>query len=142
MSIRSYLAWPGAPLGTVFGIAGKYGSSGFLAAFDADTGKKVWQFDSTQPGWEGGFVEKTAYGVPLPRDIAKEKAEESIAAMQQAAMALDEAQAALQSTIQGSAQDEVLQARSMLLDAGQNLTLVQGAVKNSISSAENYAGRL
>ena len=66
---------PGAPLGTVVGIAGKYGSSGFLAAFDAATGKRVWQFDSTQPGWEGGFVEKTAYGVALPRDIAKEKAE-------------------------------------------------------------------
>jgi glucose dehydrogenase len=68
---------PGAPLGTVVGIAGKYGSSGFLAAFDAATGKRVWQFDSTQPGWEGQFVEKTAYGVPLPRDVAKEKAEDT-----------------------------------------------------------------
>ena len=67
---------PGAPLGTVVGIAGKYGSSGFLAAFDAATGKRVWQFDSTQPGWEGTFVDKTAYGAPLPRDIAKEKAED------------------------------------------------------------------
>ena len=68
---------PDAPLGTVFGIAGKYGSSGFLAAFEAETGKKVWQFDSTQPGWEGDYVEKTSYGVPLPRDIAKEKAEDA-----------------------------------------------------------------
>ena len=68
---------PGAPLGTVVGLAGKYGSSGFLAAFDQETGKRIWQFDSTQPGWEGDYVEKTAYGVPLPRDIAKEKAEDA-----------------------------------------------------------------
>ena len=67
---------PGAPLGTVVGIAGKYGASGFLAAFDAQTGKRVWQWDTTQPGWEGDYVEKTAYGVPLPRDIAHEKAED------------------------------------------------------------------
>ena len=68
---------PGAPLGTVVGIAGKYGASGFLAAFDAQTGKRVWQWDTTQPGWEGDYVEKTTYGVPLPRDIAHEKAEDA-----------------------------------------------------------------
>ncbi len=68
---------PGAPLGTVVGIAGKYGASGFLAAFDAQTGKRVWQWDTTQPGWEGDYVEKTAYDVPLPRDIAHEKAEDA-----------------------------------------------------------------
>ena len=67
---------PGTPLGTVVGIAGKYGSSGFLAAFDAETGARVWQWDTTQKGWEGDYVEKTAYGAPLPRDIAKEKAED------------------------------------------------------------------
>ncbi len=68
---------PGAPLGTVVGIAGKYGASGFLAAFDVQTGKRVWQWDMTQPGWEGDYVQKTAYGVPLPRDIAHEKAEDA-----------------------------------------------------------------
>ncbi len=56
---------PGAPLGTVVGIAGKYGASGFLAAFDAQTGKRVWQWDTTQPGWEGDYVQKTSYGVAL-----------------------------------------------------------------------------
>lgn len=65
---------PGAPLGAVVGVAGRYGRPGFLAAFDAQTGKPVWQFDTTQEGWEGGFVEKTAYGVPLNRDIAAERA--------------------------------------------------------------------
>ena len=66
---------PGAPLGTVVGIAGKYGASGFLGAYDAQTGKRVWQWDTTQPGWEGDYVQKTAYGVPLPRDVAHEKSE-------------------------------------------------------------------
>ena len=68
---------PGAPLGTVVGIAGKYGASGFLAAFDAQTGKRAWQWDTTQPDWEGDYVEKTSYGVPLPRDTAHEKAEDA-----------------------------------------------------------------
>jgi glucose dehydrogenase len=64
---------PGAPLGTVVGVAGRYGRPGFIAAFDAQTGKRVWQFDTTQEGWEGAFAQTTAYGVRLPRDIAAEK---------------------------------------------------------------------
>lgn len=63
----------GAPIGTVYGIAGKYGRSGFMAAFDAKTGKRIWQFNSTKPNWEGSFTQKTAYGHKLPRDIAAEK---------------------------------------------------------------------
>jgi glucose dehydrogenase len=65
---------PGAPLGTVVGVAGRYGRPGFIAAFDAETGQRVWQFDTTQKGWEGAFSQKTAYGVTLPRDVAAEKA--------------------------------------------------------------------
>lgn len=65
---------PGAPLGAVVGFAGRYGRPGFIAAYEAETGKKVWQFDTTQPGWEGNYVEKTAYGAQLPRDVANEKA--------------------------------------------------------------------
>jgi glucose dehydrogenase len=63
---------PGAPLGTVVGVAGRYGRPGFLAAFDAATGKKVWQFDTTGPGWEGPMTGTTPDGLPLPRDIAAE----------------------------------------------------------------------
>lgn len=66
---------PGAPLGGVVGVRGRYGRPGFIAAFDAKTGDKKWSFDTTQPGWEGEFVTETAYGVPLQRDIAREKAE-------------------------------------------------------------------
>ncbi|HWT28547.1 MAG TPA: PQQ-binding-like beta-propeller repeat protein [Methylophilaceae bacterium] len=64
-----------APLGAVIGVTGRYGRPGFLAAFDVQSGKRVWQFDTipTQ-GWEGKFVETTTDGVPLNRDIATEKA--------------------------------------------------------------------
>lgn len=66
---------PGAPIGAVIGIAGQSQRAGFYAAFDAGTGKRVWQFDSTAPqGWEGEFVSTTADGAPLERDIAREKA--------------------------------------------------------------------
>jgi glucose dehydrogenase len=44
---------PGAPLGAVVGIAGQSQRAGFYAAFDASTGRRVWQFDSTpSSGWE------------------------------------------------------------------------------------------
>lgn len=65
---------PGAPLGAVVGVSGRYGRPGFLAAYDAETGKQVWKFETTQKGWEGEFRTKTPDGVPLQRDIAAEKA--------------------------------------------------------------------
>ncbi len=63
------------PLGGVVGVRGSYGRPGFIAAFDAKTGEKKWSFDTTQKGWEGKYSAKTDYGVALPRDIEKEKAE-------------------------------------------------------------------
>lgn len=39
----------GAPLGAVVGFAGNYGRPGFLAAFDVNTGKRMWQFDTIAP---------------------------------------------------------------------------------------------
>lgn len=66
---------PDAPLGAVVGIAGKYGRRGFLAAYDIESGKRVWKFDTiSATGWEGEFVTETADGVKLPRDIEAEKA--------------------------------------------------------------------
>ena len=65
---------PGAPLGAVVGVSGRYGRPGFLAAYNAETGKKIWQFDTTQEGWEGSFRTETPDGVPLHRDVAAEKA--------------------------------------------------------------------
>ncbi len=63
----------GGLVGTIVGIPGNYGRSGFMAAFDARTGKRIWQFNTTKPGWEGDYVTKTAYGIDLPRDIEAEK---------------------------------------------------------------------
>ncbi len=65
----------GAPLGVVVGIAGQSQRAGFYAAFDANTGKKVWQFDSTPAtGWEGEFRATTPDGEKLERDLARERA--------------------------------------------------------------------
>lgn len=66
-------ARPGAPLGAVVGVAGRFGRPGFLAAFDAKSGEPVWRFDTTRPDWEGEFRAETAYGVALHRDVAAEK---------------------------------------------------------------------
>jgi glucose dehydrogenase len=65
---------PGAPLGAVVGVAGRYVQPGFLAAYDAASGEQVWKFETTQEGWEGSFRAKTPDGIPLNRDIAAEKA--------------------------------------------------------------------
>lgn len=65
---------PGAPLSAVVGFSGRFGRPGFLAAYDAATGKKVWQFDTTQEGWEGLYRGTTPDGVPLNRNIGAEKA--------------------------------------------------------------------
>lgn len=64
-----------SPLGTVVGIAGKFGRRGFMAGYDIHTGEQKWQFDTIKSeNWEGNFTTKTADGIELPRDIAKEKA--------------------------------------------------------------------
>lgn len=65
-----------APLGAVIGVTGRYGRPGFLAAFDVNTGKRVWQFDTIpEQGWEGKFMTHTPDGADLHRDVNKEKAD-------------------------------------------------------------------
>ena len=64
-----------APLGAVVGVAGRYGRPGFLAAYDAANGKRVWQFDTIpDQGWEGSYVASTPYGVSLNRNTDAERA--------------------------------------------------------------------
>lgn len=64
-----------APLGAVIGVTGRYGRPGFLAAFDVNNGKRIWQFDTIPAqGWEGKFAETTTDGISLNRDIEAEKA--------------------------------------------------------------------
>ncbi len=63
-----------APLGAVIGVAGRFGRPGFLAAYDVNNGKRVWQFDTIpDKGWEGQFAETTEDGVTFNRDVAGEK---------------------------------------------------------------------
>lgn len=65
----------GLPVGiAVVGVAGEYGRPGLMAAFDAETGRAIWHFDVTGPGWEGAFRSTTADGVPLRRNLAAERA--------------------------------------------------------------------
>ncbi|HEX6107560.1 MAG TPA: PQQ-binding-like beta-propeller repeat protein [Gemmatimonadales bacterium] len=59
----------------VVGVAGQYGRPGLMAAFDAESGEPVWQWNVTGPGWEGGFRAATADGIRLPRDTANERAD-------------------------------------------------------------------
>ncbi|MES2579265.1 MAG: PQQ-binding-like beta-propeller repeat protein [Pseudomonadota bacterium] len=67
---------PDAPLGAVIGVTGRYGRPGFLAAYDVNDGKRVWQFDTIpDSGWEGQFTQTTDDGVTFNRDIAQEKAD-------------------------------------------------------------------
>jgi glucose dehydrogenase len=64
-----------APLGAVIGVAGRFGRPGFLAAFDVNDGKRVWQFDTIpEKGWEGSFTLTTKDGITLDRDVEAEKA--------------------------------------------------------------------
>lgn len=58
----------------VVGVAGQYGRPGLMAAFDAVTGRPVWRFDVTGPGWEGRFTPRLAQGESLQRDVRAERA--------------------------------------------------------------------
>ncbi len=57
----------------VVGVSGQYGRPGLMAAFDGRTGRRLWQFDVTGPGWEGDFRAATADGEELRRDVAGER---------------------------------------------------------------------
>ena len=53
---------------------GRTGLRGFLAAFDAQTGKEIWRWYNVADGqWVGEWRQTTNDGVPLNRDIAWEK---------------------------------------------------------------------
>jgi alcohol dehydrogenase (cytochrome c) len=58
----------------VVGLSGQYGRPGQMAAFDARTGRVIWRWAVTGPGWEGSFQATTPDGVPLHRDVAAERA--------------------------------------------------------------------
>lgn len=53
---------------------GEYGIRGFVRAYDAKTGKLIWNFDTIPQNSVGVWGEKDATGQNLNRDIAAEKA--------------------------------------------------------------------
>jgi alcohol dehydrogenase (cytochrome c) len=57
----------------------EYGIRGYLAAFDAATGREVWRWHTIpspeEGGWWGQWRETDAFGVKLNRNIAREKAD-------------------------------------------------------------------
>jgi len=54
---------------------GEYGIRGFLKAYDADTGKLLWTFNTIpETGHEGVWATRDATGRDMHRDIAAEKA--------------------------------------------------------------------
>ncbi|MEO8029864.1 MAG: PQQ-binding-like beta-propeller repeat protein [Gemmatimonadota bacterium] len=59
---------------SVVGVSGQYGRPGLMAAFDIRTGKELWHFDVTGPGWEGEFRSTTPDGVSLNREVEGERA--------------------------------------------------------------------
>lgn len=73
---------------------------------------------------------------------AKEKCNASLAALQQAQQALEEAQQILGQVTAGSSQAEVTQALGMLQEAAQGISGQQNTVQGAIQSAESYAQRL
>ena len=65
---------PDAPMGAVIGVDGRFGRPGFLAAYNIQTGKRVWQFDTIpSEGWEGQFRETIEGNISLNRNIPYEK---------------------------------------------------------------------
>ncbi len=54
---------------------GEYGIRGFVRAYDAKTGKQLWNFDTTPENSVGVWATKDATGKDLHRDIEAEKAQ-------------------------------------------------------------------
>lgn len=83
-------------------------------------------------------VEEIRAGIAM----ANLKCNDSVAALQQAAQALEEAQQILGQVTAGSTQPEVTQAHGMLAEAVQSITGQQSTIQAAVSSAESYSARL
>ncbi|MEV0699143.1 hypothetical protein AB0I53_14665 [Saccharopolyspora sp. NPDC050389] len=83
-------------------------------------------------------VEEVRAGIAL----ANQKMQESIAALQQGNLALEEAQSALLTATQGSTQEEMQRAHGELAEVMQTISGAQATINGTINSTEGYAGRL
>lgn len=73
---------------------------------------------------------------------ANQQATESIAALQQASSALEQAQGSLTMVTQGSGHSDAEQANSLLADAVRSVGEIAQTVNAAISKAESYAAAL
>lgn len=73
---------------------------------------------------------------------ANQQANESMAALQQASSALEQAQSSLTMVTQGSGQPDAEQANGLLAQAVSSITEATQSVRAAISTAESYAARL
>ena len=80
---RGY-AVDGAPVAAdgkiIVGISGaEYGIRGFVTAYDAETGARIWRFytipSPQEGGWWGKWAAADPFGTPLNRDLAREHAD-------------------------------------------------------------------
>ncbi|MFD8493813.1 hypothetical protein SAMN05421504_102519 [Amycolatopsis xylanica] len=83
-------------------------------------------------------VEEVRAGIAL----AKDKASAGIAALQQAKMALEEAQQTLQQATSGSSQSEVTQSLGLFAEAMNQIDGIASTIEAANSSAESYSARL
>ena len=65
----------GEPVLSVGGLSGGgHGLRGFLVAYDQETGEEIWRWYSVpEQDWQGQWLEQTAYGEKLNRDLETEK---------------------------------------------------------------------
>lgn len=74
--------------------------------------------------------------------LANEQAAASIAALQQAALSLEEARLTLATATTGSTQEEVTQAHGLLDEALESISGTQIAIQACMTSADAYSARL
>jgi hypothetical protein len=92
--------------------------------------------ERTATGMAG--VEEIRAGIAL----ANNKASDAIAALQQAALQLDEARTALMAATEGSGQADIVAAHGLLAESVQTIAGLRATILASITSAEGYAARL
>ncbi len=83
-------------------------------------------------------IEEVRAGIAL----AKDKASESLGALQQAHSSLEQAQSALLQASEGSAQSDVPEARALLARAIESIVEVQQAVQAAVQASEGVFDRL
>lgn len=116
-----------------------------LAGLSAATGKDIKSplaAAATGGGTSGGSGMASIEEVRAGVDAAKEKASESLGALQQAQSGLEEAQAQMVQVTEGSGQAAASEANAALAQAVTAVTEVSQQVQVAIEASEQFAGQL